>query len=113
MWPGGYIHAVEMKAWLKELTPARVWEAAHAVKVRLLGLGYRRARWPRPLGTRPPIALAVCAIFRDEARYLAEWVSFQRVQGVERFYLYDNRSADDWRSELELDGVTVLTRGGR
>ena len=66
-----------------------------------VGSGYIRARWPRPLGTRPPIGLAVCAIFRDEARYLAEWVSFHRVQGVERFYLYDNRSSDDWRSELE------------
>src|SRR5262249_15987349 len=64
-------------------------------------IGYLRARWPRPLGTRPPIGLAVCAIFRDEAPYLAEWVSFHRIQGVERFYLYDNRSTDDWRSELE------------
>ena len=47
-------------------------------------IGYLRARWPRPFGTRPPIGLAVCAIFRDEARYLAEWVSFHRVQGVEQ-----------------------------
>jgi Glycosyltransferase family 92 len=64
-------------------------------------IGYIRARWPRPLGTRPPIGLAVCAIFRDQARYLAEWVNFHRIQGVERFYLYDNRSTDDWRSELQ------------
>ena len=63
-------------------------------------LAYLRERWPRPFGTRPPIALAVCAIFRDEARYLAEWVSFHRIQGVERFYLYDNRSSDDWATEL-------------
>jgi hypothetical protein len=35
-----------------------------------------------------------------EARYLAEWVTFHRTQGVERFYLYDNRSTDDWRTEL-------------
>lgn len=63
-------------------------------------VGYLRARWPRPLGTRPPLALAVCAIFRDEARYLAEWVAFHRIQGVERFYLYDNRSDDDWRLAL-------------
>jgi hypothetical protein len=89
-----------MKARLKGLTPPRLWDAARAVRVRLHRLGYRRARWPRPLGSRPPIALAVCAIFRDEARYLAEWVSFHRLQGVERFYLYDNRSTDDWRSEL-------------
>jgi hypothetical protein len=64
-------------------------------------LGYLRERFPRPLGTRPPIGLAVCAIFRDEAAYLAEWVTFHRIQGVERFYLYDNRSGDEWRSALE------------
>ena len=50
---------------------------------------------------RPPVYLAVCAIFRDEAPYLAEWVAFHRLQGVERFWLYDNLSRDDWRSALE------------
>jgi len=76
-------------------------------------LGYVRERWPRPLGTRPPIGLAVCAIFKDEARYLAEWVSFHRIQGVERFYLYDNRSGDDWRSALEPEieaGIVEVQR---
>ena len=75
-------------------------------------VGYPRARWPRPLGTRPPIGLAVCAIFRDEARYLAEWVAFHRVQGVERFYLYDNLSGDDWRSQLAPEiaaGIVEVT----
>jgi Glycosyltransferase family 92 len=75
-------------------------------------VGYLRARWPRPLGTRPPIELAVCAIFRDEARYLAEWVTFHRLQGIERFYLYDNLSDDDWRSELapEIEaGIVEVT----
>jgi hypothetical protein len=47
------------------------------------------------------VKLAVCAIFRDEARYLPEWVTFHRLQGAERFYLYDNRSRDDWREALE------------
>jgi hypothetical protein len=63
-------------------------------------VGYARACWPRPVGTRPPAELAICAIFRDEARYLAEWVTFHRIQGVERFFLYDNLSADDWRAVL-------------
>lgn len=90
-----------MKERLKERTPAGIWGAGRGVVNWSRRIGYRRARWPRPLGTRPPINLAVCAIFRNEARYLAEWVSFHRVQGVERFYLYDNRSTDDWRSALE------------
>jgi Glycosyltransferase family 92 len=90
-----------MKERLREIAPAPIWAAASRARNWGRKLGYLRERWPRPLGTRPPIALAVCAIFRDEARYLAEWVNFHRIQGVERFYLYDNRSTDDWRTELE------------
>jgi hypothetical protein len=81
--------------------PSRLRAGARAAREWARRVSYVRARWPRPLGTRPPIGLAVSAIFRDEAPYLAEWVSFHRIQGVERFYLYDNRSTDDWRSELE------------
>lgn len=32
------------------------------------------------------VYLAVCAIFRDEAPYLAEWIEFHRLVGVEHFY---------------------------
>jgi Glycosyltransferase family 92 len=44
--------------------------------------------------------LSVCAIFRDEAPYLAEWVEFHRLVGAEHFYLYDNRSTDESRDVL-------------
>jgi Glycosyltransferase family 92 len=90
-----------MKERLREVVPGPIWGAGRSIRNWGRKLGYARARWPWPLGTRPPIGLAVCATFRDEARYLAEWVSFHRIQGVEHFYLYDNRSGDDWRSELE------------
>lgn len=92
--------------------PGFLLAGLRAVRNACWRVGYMRARWPRPLGTRPPIELAVCAIFRDEARYLAEWVAFHRVQGVERFYLYDNLSEDDWRSELapEIEaGIVEVT----
>jgi hypothetical protein len=85
---------------LIRLAPRPLLEIARGVREAYRRIGYLRARWPRPFGTRPPVTLAVCAIFRDEARYLAEWLTFHRVQGVERFYLYDNLSTDDWRSEL-------------
>ena len=45
--------------------------------------------------------LAVCAIFRDEARYLREWIEFHRLVGAEKFYLYQNRSVDNWHEVLE------------
>jgi hypothetical protein len=57
--------------------------------------------------------LVVCAIFRDEAPYLAEWVAFHRLVGVGRFLLYDNGSADDGARILRpyLDeGVVEIVR---
>jgi hypothetical protein len=44
--------------------------------------------------------LAFCAIFRDEARYLREWIEFHRLVGGERFYLYNNLSEDDYEEVL-------------
>lgn len=45
--------------------------------------------------------LAVCAIFRDEAPYLKEWIEFHRLVGVEHFYLYNNLSTDNYKDILK------------
>jgi glycosyl transferase family 92 len=58
----------------------------------LRSVAYLRRRWP--------VTLAVGAIFKDEARYLPEWIEFHLRQGVERFYLYENNSSDDWEEAL-------------
>jgi hypothetical protein len=55
----------------------------------------------RRLPRRYEVELAVCAIFRNEGRYLDEWIDFHRSQGAERFYLYDNRSTDRWISRSD------------
>src|SRR5262245_59201820 len=44
---------------------SRLRADARAARDWLRKIVYLRARWPRPLGTRPPVNLAVCAIFRD------------------------------------------------
>lgn len=96
----------------KRIVSAPLLTSLRAVRDAYRHAGYLRARRPRPWGTRPAIELAVCAIFRDEARYLAEWVAFHRIQGAERFYLYDNLSEDDWRTELapEIEaGIVEVT----
>lgn len=41
--------------------------------------------------------VAVCAILRNEARYLEEWLWFHIQQGVRAFRLYDNGSTDSLR----------------
>lgn len=44
--------------------------------------------------------LAACAIFKDEAAYLDEWLTFHAGVGVDHFYLYDNASSDAFRPVL-------------
>ncbi len=44
--------------------------------------------------------LAVCAIFQNEADYLKEWIEFHKLLGVEHFYLFENRSNDQYASVL-------------
>lgn len=40
--------------------------------------------------------VSICAIFMNEAEYLKEWIEFHRIVGVEHFYLYNNRSSDNY-----------------
>ncbi|WP_420421050.1 glycosyltransferase family 92 protein [Simkania sp.] len=45
--------------------------------------------------------LAVCAIFRNEAPYLKEWIDYHHdILGATKFYLYDNESTDEYLSVL-------------
>lgn len=55
--------------------------------------------------------LSVCAIFRDDAPYLKEWIEFHRLLGVEHFYLYNHHSRDDYLEVLDpyiTDGIVDL-----
>lgn len=38
--------------------------------------------------------LSVCAVFRNETKYLKEWIEYHRLVGVDHFYLYNNNSLD-------------------
>ena len=44
--------------------------------------------------------LSVCAIFKNEAPYLREWIEFHKIQGVKHFYLYNNQSTDEYKQVL-------------
>jgi len=44
--------------------------------------------------------LSICAILKNEGEYLAEWIEFHRIVGVEKFYIYDNESSDNTKDVL-------------
>lgn len=55
--------------------------------------------------------VVVTAIFRDEARFLKEWIDFYKTLGVEHFYLYNNLSLDNYQTVLNPyleEGVVTL-----
>lgn len=45
--------------------------------------------------------LAICAMFRDEAPYLKEWIEFHKLVGVQHFYLFNNLSKDNYLEVLD------------
>ena len=45
--------------------------------------------------------VSICAIFKNEANYLKEWIEFNHIIGIEHFYLYNNNSEDDYISVLQ------------
>lgn len=44
--------------------------------------------------------LTICAIFRNEAQWLAEWIEYHLLVGVDRFLLYEHNSTDGWQAVL-------------
>lgn len=45
--------------------------------------------------------VAITAIFRDDSRFLKEWIEYHRIIGVEHFYLYNNLSLDNYKEVLK------------
>jgi hypothetical protein len=45
--------------------------------------------------------LAVCLRFRDEARFLEEWLEYYLAAGVEHFFMYNNFSSDGYQEVLK------------
>ena len=57
--------------------------------------------------------VAICAIFKNEALYLREWIEYHKIVGVEHFYLYNNNSEDNYETVLApyiADGSVTLTQ---
>lgn len=55
---------------------------------------------------------AICAIFRNEARYMREWIEYHLLIGVDHIFLYNNFSTDDFMPILQPyieKGVVTLT----
>ncbi|RAZ90568.1 glycosyl transferase [Mesorhizobium hawassense] len=65
----------------------------------------------RAVSRAPRFNLTACAIFREEAPFLAEWIRFHQSVGFEHFYLYNNFSTDNFKAVLQpfiREGLVTL-----
>lgn len=53
--------------------------------------------------------LSVCAIVRDEALYIDEWIKFHNKLGIEHFYIYDHYSKDRTVDKALALGPNLVT----
>lgn len=44
--------------------------------------------------------LSLCTIFKNEAKYLKEWIDYHLIVGYEHFYVYNNFSEDNYKEIL-------------
>lgn len=44
---------------------------------------------------------SICGIFKNEGKYIKEWIDYHIVTGVEHFYLYNNFSSDNFESIIK------------
>lgn len=49
---------------------------------------------------KKPYTFSICAIFKDEASYLKEWIEYHLLVGVDHFFLYNIESTDDYLKTL-------------
>lgn len=45
--------------------------------------------------------VSICTIFKNEEKYLKEWIDYHSLVGVDHFYLYNNGSTDNYMSVLK------------
>src|SRR6187431_2863710 len=45
--------------------------------------------------------VSLCGIFKNEAKFLDEWIQFHLVVGIDHFYLYNNNSDDNYYEILK------------
>lgn len=51
--------------------------------------------------TPPKYNVTLCAIFKNEAPYLKEWILYHKLIGIDHIYLYNNLSEDNYLNILQ------------
>ena len=63
--------------------------------------GYAFSNEPYDIEQDRKYELSICAIFKNDDRFLHEWIQYHKLMGAEHFWLYNNDSTDQYLSVLQ------------
>lgn len=73
---------------------------------------YLQAEKTEILENEKKYQLSICAVFKNEGKYLKEWIEYHQLIGVDHFYLYDFGSSDSslniLKPYLQSNMVTLI-----
>jgi hypothetical protein len=93
---------IRLSSFLKHLQyPSQIVKA-----IKFAGHFYRNFKQEEKIEFKDTLSLVL--IIKDEARYLAEWIEYHQLVGVDRFYIYDNESTDNIKEILDHYGDEIV-----
>lgn len=66
----------------------------------LCNLTDSEAKSKKPRRAKHKYEFAIGAVIQNEARFIKEWIEYYKINGVQHFYIYDNRSTDNIQEVL-------------
>jgi hypothetical protein len=94
-----------VKSLIKRIMPRKIIFFLHitrAGRLKQYFAGVKHFKGDRKLSPADlPLYLSVAAIVKNETPYIAEWIEYHRLVGVQKFFIYDNESTDNLRDFLE------------
>lgn len=82
-----------IKTYIKNKLTAKQWSKLKKIKI--------ISKYFKYIDASPKNYLSIVAIIKNEAPYIAEWLEYHLLMGVNKFYIYDNESEDNLEEILQ------------
>lgn len=98
-------HSFSVKSFIHKLLPQKLFFLRRVIRdgrLKTYITGIKTFKKDKNLAPADfPSYLSVAAIVKNETAYIAEWIEYHLLVGVQKFFIYDNESTDNLREFLE------------
>jgi len=80
--------------------PSTIYIGLGLIKLVLLNIFVKPFMFAKPRYNKK-YNVSICGIFKNEGRFLYEWLAYHEIIGIDHFFLYDNNSTDNYKEILQ------------